>query len=76
MCAKSRFKLRENANGSPHAFRRLAGETKVSPFVAPAEDSTVALLAEKGISYETKIEDQDYPRFNMTYAGWFVASSC
>ena len=30
---------------------------------APAENSTLALLAEKGISYETKIENRDFPPF-------------
>jgi RNA polymerase sigma factor (sigma-70 family) len=51
-------------------FRRLSGEvrehgTPVSAppacfFAAPAEKSTLALLAEKGISYKTRIEGRDF----------------
>jgi RNA polymerase sigma factor (sigma-70 family) len=53
-----------------NGFRRLNGEvrehgTPVSTppaywFVAPAENSTLALLAEKGISYKTSIENRDF----------------
>jgi RNA polymerase sigma factor (sigma-70 family) len=60
------FHLYQLRNG----FRHLMGEvrengTPVSAppaysFAAPAEDSTLALLAEKGISYETSIENRDF----------------
>jgi hypothetical protein len=66
---KFRFRLFQSATGA----RALGGDVlenrKMSPFVAPAESSTMALLAEKGISYETKIENRDSHRFNMTHAG-------
>jgi prepilin-type N-terminal cleavage/methylation domain-containing protein len=67
---KFRFVLHQRANGTRTLSGDLLENTKVSPFVARADDSTVALLAKKGVNYETKIEGKDYPRFNMTYAGW------
>jgi hypothetical protein len=45
----------------------------MTPFVAPAEDSTMALLAEKGVGYETRIENRDSPHFSLTRAGWWSA---
>jgi RNA polymerase sigma factor (sigma-70 family) len=69
---KFRFRLYQSASGA----RRLSGDLlengKVCPFVAPAESSTVALLAEKAVSYETTIENRDGRRFSMTYAGWWA----
>jgi RNA polymerase sigma factor (sigma-70 family) len=56
------FHLWQLRNG----FRHLTGEVREngtwSPFYAPAENSTLALLAEKGISYETSIENRDFTR--------------
>ena len=49
----------------------LLENRKMSPFVAPVENSTMALLNEKGIGYETKIENRDSPRFRMTRTGWW-----
>jgi RNA polymerase sigma factor (sigma-70 family) len=61
-----KFSLTQLRNG----FRHLNGEvrekgTPVSTppvywFAAPAENSTIALLAEKGIRYETRIENRDF----------------
>jgi hypothetical protein len=69
---KFRFRLVQNTSG----FRTLSGDLlengKMSPFVAPVADSTVAMLAEKGISYETKFENRDFSRLNMTRAGWLA----
>jgi RNA polymerase sigma factor (sigma-70 family) len=66
---KFRFELFQSASGA----RRLSGDLlengKMTPFVAPAENSTMALLAEKGISYETKIENREPPHFSMTRTG-------
>src|ERR1035437_950421 len=54
------FSLSQLRNG----FRNLNGEVRENgteyDFHAPAENSTMALLAEKGISYKTKIEGRDF----------------
>jgi RNA polymerase sigma factor (sigma-70 family) len=54
------FHLYQLRNG----FRHLAGGVREngtwSPFEAPAENSTLALLAEKRISYATSIENRDF----------------
>jgi RNA polymerase sigma factor (sigma-70 family) len=68
---KFRFRLFQSARGARTLSGDLLENGKMTPFVAPAEDSTMALLAEKGISYETNIENRDSPRFNMTRAGWW-----
>src|SRR5208337_2102359 len=56
------FHLWQLRNG----FRHLTGGVREngtwSPFDAPAENSTLSLLAEKGISYETSIENRDFAR--------------
>jgi hypothetical protein len=56
------FHLWQLRNG----FRHLTGGVREngtwSPFDAPAENSTLALLAEKRISYETSIENRDFTR--------------
>jgi RNA polymerase sigma factor (sigma-70 family) len=54
-----------------NGFRHLMGEVRENgtpasappdySFAAPAEDSTLALLAEKGISYKTESEGRDFP---------------
>src|ERR1035437_2108629 len=47
-----------------NGFRHLNGEVRENGteyvFHAPAENSTMALLAEKGISYKTRIENRDF----------------
>ena len=53
-----------------NGFRRLNGEVRDNGtpdstlpaywFAAPAENSTLALLAEKGLSYKTSIENRDF----------------
>jgi hypothetical protein len=68
---KFRFGLVQSASGARTLSGDLLENGKMSPFVAPAENSTMALLAEKGISYETKIENRDSPHFSMTHAGWW-----
>jgi RNA polymerase sigma factor (sigma-70 family) len=54
------FSLSQLRNG----FRNLNGEVREDGteyvFHAPAENSTMALLAEKGISYKTKTEGRDF----------------
>jgi RNA polymerase sigma factor (sigma-70 family) len=66
---KFRFRLFQGASGARTLSGDLLENGKMSPFVAPAENSTMALLAEKGISYETKIENRDSPHFSLTLAG-------
>jgi uncharacterized RDD family membrane protein YckC len=68
---KFRFRLFQSARGARTLSGDLLENAKMTPFVAPAEDSTMALLAEKGIGYETNNENQDSPRFHMTLAGWW-----
>jgi RNA polymerase sigma factor (sigma-70 family) len=68
---KFRFRLFQSARGARTLSGDLLENGKMTPFVAPAEDSTMALLAEKGIGYETNIENRDSPRFHMTHAGWW-----
>jgi RNA polymerase sigma factor (sigma-70 family) len=54
------FSLTQLSNG----FRNLNGEVRENgteyDFHAPAENSTMALLAEKGTSYKTRIEGRDF----------------
>jgi hypothetical protein len=66
---KFRFELFQSASGARMLSGDLIENGKMSPFVAPAENSTMALLAEKGISYETKIENRDSSHLRMTLAG-------
>ena len=68
---KFRFKLSQNASGARTLTGDLLENGKMTPIVAPAENSTIALLAEKGISYDTNIENRDSPHFSMTHAGWW-----
>jgi RNA polymerase sigma factor (sigma-70 family) len=58
---KFRFRLYQSVGGGRSLTGDLLENGKMSPFVAPAENSTMALLAEKGISYETKIADRNDP---------------
>jgi RNA polymerase sigma factor (sigma-70 family) len=69
---KFRFRLFQSARGARTLSGDLLENGKVTPFVAPAENSTMALLAEKGISYETTIENQDPRRLKLTYVGWWA----
>lgn len=68
---KFRFSIFHSAGGARILSGDLLENRKMSPFVAPAEDSTVALLNQKGISYETRIENRNYPPVNLTRAGWW-----
>jgi hypothetical protein len=69
---KFRFRLFQSARGVRTLSGDLLENGKVTPFVAPAEESTLALVAQKGISYETTIENRDPRRLNLTYAGWWA----
>ena len=69
---KFRFRLFQGASGARTLSGDLLENGKMTPFVAPAENSTMALLAEKGISYETNIENRDSPHFRVTHAGWLA----
>jgi RNA polymerase sigma factor (sigma-70 family) len=66
---KFRFRLYQSASGVRTLSGDLLEDRKMCPFVAPAEDSTLALLAAKGIGYDKKIESRDYP--HLTHAGWW-----
>jgi len=68
---KFRFIIFQSASGVRILSGDLLENRKMSPFVAPAEDSTVALLDQKGINYETKIENRNYPPVSLTRAGWW-----
>jgi hypothetical protein len=68
---KFRFSIFQSASGARILSGDLLENRKMSPFVAPAEDSTVALLKQNGISYETKIENRNYPPVSLTRAGWW-----
>jgi len=63
------FSLTQLRNG----FRHLNGEGRENGteyvFHAPAENSTLALLAEKGISYKTRIEGRDFT-LGIRYVWW------
>jgi hypothetical protein len=65
------FALVQYRNG----FRQLNGEVREngtrSWFLAPAESSTMALLTEKGISYETSIENRDFLPSSRGAWHWF-----
>lgn len=56
-----RFTLFENASGGRTLGGDLNDNGTGSSILAPAENSTMALLAEKGISYKTKIANRDDP---------------
>jgi RNA polymerase sigma factor (sigma-70 family) len=57
-----KLSLTQDKNG----FRHLSGEVRENGMeyflLAPAEKTTLALLAEKGISYGTRIEGRDFTR--------------
>jgi RNA polymerase sigma factor (sigma-70 family) len=65
-----RFELFQRASGA----RRLLGYVGTNDtgyyVLAPAESSTLALLAEKGISYETKIEGRNIRRQPPDLVWW------
>jgi len=67
------FSLTQFRNG----FRYLNGEVREngteSVFHAPAEHSTMALLAEKGISYKTRIEGRDFT-LGIRYVWWSLGN--
>jgi RNA polymerase sigma factor (sigma-70 family) len=67
---KFRFSLSQNVWGVRTLSGDLLEHGKMCPFVAPAEQSTLDLLAVKGISYETKIEDRHSLPFRPTYVSW------
>jgi RNA polymerase sigma factor (sigma-70 family) len=54
-----RFKLLQSAKGDRRLSGDLLEDGKVSFFIAPAESGTLALLADKGIGYETKLENRE-----------------
>lgn len=72
------FNLSQHRNG----FRCLSGEVRENSrpvsilpaysFEAPAEDSTIALLAEKGVSYKTLVDNRDLTLVN--WAVWWLSS--
>jgi RNA polymerase sigma factor (sigma-70 family) len=66
------FALVQYRNG----FRQLNSEVREngtrSWFHAPAENSTMALLAENGISYETSIENRDFFPSSRGAGHWFA----
>ncbi len=68
---KFRFSIFQSARGARILSGDLLENQKMCPFVAPAEDSTVALLKQKAISYETKIENRNYPPVSLTHVGWW-----
>jgi hypothetical protein len=68
---KFRFRLYQNTSGARMLTGDLLEGRKMNPFVAPAEQSTLTLLAEKGVSYETTIENRDSTQFKVTLAGWW-----
>jgi len=65
------FTLRQHASGARGLRGDLHENGIESCLLAPAENSTMALLAEKGISYETKIEGRDFP-VGQTYVAWWA----
>jgi len=58
---KIRVKLFENVSGGRTLSGDLQENGETTPFYAPADNTTLALLAEKGISYETHIANRDDP---------------
>jgi RNA polymerase sigma factor (sigma-70 family) len=58
---KSGVKLFENVSGGRTLSGDLLENGKTTHFYALADNSTLALLAEKGISYETHIANRDDP---------------
>jgi hypothetical protein len=68
---KFRFRLFQGASGARALSGDLLENGKMTPFVAPAENSTVALLGETGIGYETKTEDRNTLR-RITHTAWWA----
>jgi len=68
---KFRFRLFQGASGARTLSGDLLENGKMTPFVAPAENSTVVLLGEKGIGYETKTEDRNTLR-RITHTAWWA----
>ncbi len=59
-----------------NGYRHLNGEVRengtLTVFHSPAENSTLALLAEKGISYKTRMEGRDFA-FGLRTLLWLLA---
>jgi RNA polymerase sigma factor (sigma-70 family) len=68
------FTLFQKESGARLLYGELHENGTLSTLVAPAENSTIALLSEKGISYETKIENQDYAQGGR--AQWLLDPFC
>jgi hypothetical protein len=68
---KFRFSIFQSATGARILSGDLLENRKMCRFLAPVDDATVALLNQKGISYETKIENKNYPPVNLTPVGWW-----
>ena len=67
---KFRLKLFQYASGARQLSGDLLEDRKMSPFIAPVENRTLALLAESGISYETKTEGRNSPR--LSHVAWWA----
>lgn len=66
------FSLIQHRNGTRFLVGDLHENGMRSILYAPAENSTMALLAEKGISYETKIENRDFLHSTGATRHWFA----
>jgi hypothetical protein len=64
------FTLFQRSSGVRRLFGSLDENGVHSTLLAPAENSTMALLAKKGISYETKIEGRDVFPEGTRLAWW------
>jgi hypothetical protein len=65
-----RLTLRQRASGARTLYVDLDENTMHTSLIAPAENSTLALLAENGLSYETKIDGRDFPGGETHLAWW------
>jgi len=56
----TRFEIIEYSNGSKELWITPTGSKHYPGFVAPADESTLALLAENKITFQTSIQGRDF----------------
>jgi RNA polymerase sigma factor (sigma-70 family) len=68
----ARFEVLQYYNGSKELWITLPGSRTYPGFIAPADASTLALLAENKIAYKTAVQGRDFG-YNIK-AGWLMLS--
>jgi hypothetical protein len=57
---EAKFSILQYQSGNRHLWIRLQENSRLSKFTAPADEATLALLAEKGIACPTYVQGRDF----------------